>query len=99
MGVTDLLADLSHTTPDLPGARCVGKWELYDLTAAGHTMPRATVVQAQHDALELCRHCPVLQACEEWLAGLPPYRRPRSVVAGRMNTYRNAGGRRRPEGG
>ena len=85
MNPTDLFAAL-HGIPDLPGARCAGRWELFDATdPASHS---DDVEFAQHVALELCSRCQVLTACGEWLESLPPARRPVGVVAGAVRRPR-----------
>jgi hypothetical protein len=82
-----LLADLAHT-PHLPGARCRDEPQLFDKTIGG-TAPRAEVLQARRDALAICRACPCLQACNAWVDTLPPWYRPRAVVAGRLHAWRD----------
>ena len=88
MSIAELLDALS-LAPSLPGANCKGRAELYDL-AAGRAKPRSQVMQAQRDALELCRTCPALAACTAHIGSMPPWLRPRGVVAGMLNGRRAA---------
>lgn len=68
--------------PSLPGARCRGRAHLFD---PGERTEGASTVAARHaQALGLCEHCPALTRCESWVDSLPPGRRPRGVVAGRV---------------
>lgn len=60
-------------SPDLPGAACIGRWELFD-TAAQKDGPERT------QALEICRRCPSLARCKTWAAGQKFT--PGTVVAG-----------------
>lgn len=70
----DLLAALT-AVPRLDGARCRGRWELWDETIDPEVV-EYTVNQ--------CRGCPALNACENYLAGVKPSKRPAGVVAGRI---------------
>jgi hypothetical protein len=65
------------TTPQLPGARCVGRWEMFD--------PDGDDDQHQQ-AMALCRNCPALTRCSDWLESLQPQQRPHGVIAGRLIT-------------
>ena len=76
------LADI----PNLPGARCRGRTELYDTAAGGRPHHPADVDYARGAALRLCHQCPALDRCTEWLESLPAQQQPRGVVAGRLNT-------------
>ena len=80
MTIAELLADLAHT-PQLPGAACRGRWELFDTAATRGSGP-VTMHQARSQALEICMGCPALDACRHWLNHLPPEQRPRGVTAG-----------------
>jgi hypothetical protein len=76
----DLIAAVG-AAPALPGAKCRGRHSLYDPAALGE--PPDTVAERRHAlAVELCSYCPALTRCQEWLASLPPRRRPLGVVAG-----------------
>ena len=72
--IAGLLDELAHAIPDLHGAACAGRPELFDVDRDD---PRV------EEAKALCSGCPVLRDCRRWLAGLPWYRRPCGVVAGR----------------
>jgi len=78
-----LLAELAASTPRLPGAACVGQHELFDLTV-GHALGTAA---AQHRALKVCYHCPVLQKCRRFILSLPVSERPKGVAGGQITPY------------
>lgn len=67
-------------TPELPGAACVGRWDLMD--------PPEPDEDPEHQALRLarakalCDNCPALTVCQNWLNSLPLNKRPSGVVAG-----------------
>jgi WhiB family redox-sensing transcriptional regulator len=62
--------------PDLTGAACAGRSDLFDLAAGP---PR------HREAIALCARCPVLAACRAWFASLPAAERPVGVIAGRVH--------------
>ena len=74
--VTDLLDQLARDIPSLPDAACRGT-NVMDV-------PTARDREAVRRAQAVCATCPALARCEEWLASLPPHRRPWGVVAGRF---------------
>lgn len=81
-------ADL-FTTPQLVGARCRGKWALFD-PADGDDAPQ--VVERLHtEAIALCHRCPALAACRSWIESLPAPKRPGGVVAGRLIPEKSRG--------
>jgi len=61
--------------PRLPGAKCVGRYDLFDSTKPDDVTA----------AIELCSFCPALAACAAWVDSLPPKRRPVGVTAGRVH--------------
>ena len=68
--------------PSLPGARCIGKWDLFDVR---EERENPTIVRDRHEkALGLCRLCPALADCSEWFGSLPRGKRPQGVIAGRV---------------
>ena len=72
--------------PQLPGAKCVGRHQLFD-PPADHEP--AEHVAARHDAaIRLCRSCDALADCESWLDSLTPSRKPPGVTAGRIHIHR-----------
>lgn len=71
-----LVADI----PSMPEAACVGSHDLFD--PAEIDEDRDHVDQRHTAALQLCQACPALAACREWIALLPPRKRPGGVVAG-----------------
>ena len=68
--------------PDLTGAACAGRSDLFELRPV-HSDDRA-----YREALALCARCPVLGACRAWFASLPNAKRPCGVVAGRVHRPR-----------
>ncbi|CPR12430.1 Transcriptional regulator WhiB [Mycobacterium bohemicum DSM 44277] len=76
VGVTQLTAVVGDIPP-LPGAACKGQPTLFDLEPGADT----AAIEA---AAAVCRSCPALQACAEWVASTPPRRRPSGVVAGQL---------------
>jgi hypothetical protein len=65
--------------PDLTGAACAGRSDLFDLR------PVDSDDRAYREALALCARCPVLDACRAWFASLPAAQRPVGVIAGRIH--------------
>ena len=80
------LADLA--APSLSGALCTDEWELFDRASGGND--RIALAQAREVALSLCRSCPCLRRCSDWLDCLPLHDRPHGVVAGQVVTKRSA---------
>ena len=76
------LAAAITPVPDLTGAACAGRSDLFDLRPA-HTDDRA-----YREALALCARCPVLGACRAWFTSLPAEARPYGVIAGRIHRPR-----------
>lgn len=76
-----ILSALATGFPQLPFALCRGEWQLIDRTTEGD--PAAIAA-----ALDLCRACPELQPCADWLDGLLPRDRPDGVCAGRTKKRR-----------
>lgn len=74
--------------PDLPGARCKGRADLFEATVGVRPIDgrptRDELERARSEALRVCAACPALDPCRVWLDGLRPTRRPRGVVAGRV---------------
>ncbi|KAA1243111.1 hypothetical protein F0Q45_25845 [Mycobacterium simiae] len=66
--------------PRLPGAACVGRWDLFDPRPDND--PDRDHTEAA--ALQLCRTCPALAGCRRWVDSLSPKHRPAGVVAGRL---------------
>lgn len=76
----DAVLDAVGAAPCLPGAKCRGRHSLYDPAALGENPD--TVAERHALAVELCSYCPSLARCQDWLASLPPRKRPLGVVAG-----------------
>jgi WhiB family redox-sensing transcriptional regulator len=70
----------STPSPDLTGAACTGRSDLFD--------PKAGP-QRHRTALALCARCPVLAACRAWFASLPAAQVPKGVVAGTVKGTRH----------
>lgn len=83
MSVTfaDLLSAL-RGVPDLPGAKCRGKYDLFDPARDDEDAPDAE--RRHRAALEVCAGCPALDACGAWLESLRTEDRPLGVIAGRI---------------
>lgn len=75
VSVAELFDTLTHGIPDLHGAACAGRPELFDV--ADRHDPTAQAAKA------ICATCPVLGACRQWLNSLPRWGRPCGIVAGR----------------
>jgi hypothetical protein len=61
--------------PNLPGAACRGRWDLFDGDAS---------YTDQQTAKALCAICPCKAACQSWAEALPQTLRPEGIIAGRM---------------
>ncbi|CAJ1578983.1 hypothetical protein [[Mycobacterium] wendilense] len=83
------LFDALALAPELPDAACVGLWEAFDPAPPGET-PEDTEYRYQ-TAQHVCRTCPALASCAEWVDSLPKSKRPRGVVAGQINTPKPIG--------
>jgi Transcription factor WhiB len=68
--------------PDLNGAACAGRSDLFDLR------PVDSDDHSYREALALCARCAVLGACRAWFASLPAEARPYGVTAGRIHRPR-----------
>jgi hypothetical protein len=76
----DALLSAIRAAPDLTGARCTGRSQLFDEQPK---TPKGERNEAR--AIRCCRHCPALRDCAAWLATLPPGQRPPGVVAGKIS--------------
>jgi hypothetical protein len=74
--VAELLDELAHGIPNLPGARCAGHAQLFDVADRQDT-------QAIAQAKALCASCPALHDCGAWLSSLPRGAKPSGVIAAR----------------
>lgn len=96
--MTGVLADVLDAlgaAPSLPGARCRGRWELFDATVhESRGAPTAAVLSARTEALAICNSCPALAACTTWVESLPPRQRPHGAIAGRIRTSQPARARK-----
>jgi hypothetical protein len=69
-----------ESLPDLTGAACAGRSDLFDLKAGS---------LRHRTALAMCARCTVLAACRAWFASLPAAQRPFGVVAGSVHRPAN----------
>jgi len=76
------LFEALQSAPNLSGALCKGRWDLFDETTDPELIERAT---------HICASCPAATACAEWLDSLPKSQRPCGVVAGRLHRRKGAG--------
>lgn len=53
--------------------------------------PPETAAARHRQAVGLCQHCPSLDPCREWYAGLRPSQRPSGVVAGQVRQPKPSG--------
>lgn len=79
--------------PHLPGARCVGRHQLFD--PPGDHEPPERVTERHTAATHLCRNCPALASCEQWVDSLPRTRRPPGVTGGVYRDHPSDAKRRR----
>jgi hypothetical protein len=93
MSWASLGAAFAHT-PNLDGATCAGRSDLFDLQPF-HSADRA---MREAQALTLCAHCPALLACKRYFDSMPLSVQPYGVIAGRVHrpakTYVSNGRRR-----
>lgn len=75
----DSLAGIFTGIPELPGAACVGRSDLFD--PRGDYEPAERARQRHDVAVQICAACPALRPCKAW-AGTLDNRRIRGVVAG-----------------
>lgn len=76
-GTVAILAAILAGTPRLPGAACRDHVGLYDAAADGGR-------DAAQEAVDICRRCPVLDACERWAERAYPQKKPAGVLAGQF---------------
>ena len=69
--------------PDLPGAACVQRRDVFDEAA----MPAAGEY-THHRAIRICDSCPALAACRAWIESLVLTERPVGVTAGLLRRAR-----------
>lgn len=81
----EFVGEVGHV-PDLAGARCRGRRELFDATISSERGGTTDAAEyAREAAQRLCEQCPALDRCRQWLHSLPPRQRPLGVVAGQVN--------------
>jgi hypothetical protein len=67
--------DALRAAPTLRGARCAGRWEIWDETDDPEIVEFAK---------NQCLACPVLAECRSWFESLKPSKRPIGIVAARV---------------
>jgi WhiB family redox-sensing transcriptional regulator len=98
MNLAAILDELG-VAPNLPGAHCVGRHDLFDATieATRTGLPGAAdLAAARAEALRLCARCPELAPCGEWFDKQPKSFRPLGVIAGRVVPGRIQASRKSP---
>jgi hypothetical protein len=82
--VLELLSEILRGSPSLPGALCRDWPTVFDSTDSARDPETRDYATAT--AIRLCKACPALEACQAWLANLPPAQRPPGVLAGQIQT-------------
>jgi WhiB family redox-sensing transcriptional regulator len=86
MNIAAILDELG-VAPNLPGARCVNRHDLFDSTIEGARPGMAGVADlaaVRAEAVRVCRGCPELEPCGRWLDRQPRRFKPLGVIAGRI---------------
>ena len=99
-GTIELVAAILAGTPNLPGAVCDRRENLFDPAHPGED--RDDLAHRHNAAATLCRTaCPVIDECAAWLTSFDgvrtSYRRPAGVLAGRIPQPAQTAGRPRKE--
>ncbi|BBY91331.1 hypothetical protein MGALJ_10000 [Mycobacterium gallinarum] len=70
--------------PDLAGAACWGRWDLFDPEREREPGQQSEDPHDRHQlAVSIClNECPVLDQCRAWVDSLKPSQRPIGVIAG-----------------
>lgn len=74
-----LLLAILTDTPKLEGALCVGQAHLFD--PRGDDEPADEAAERRDRAAALCRRCPCLAGCREWVEREPALRNSGCVIA------------------
>jgi hypothetical protein len=82
-GAVPLLAAILRDSVKLTGALCTHRHQLFDAEAGD----QADREYAADRAKKMCRRCPVLTDCRDWINSLPPSQRPAGVVAGQITNH------------
>ena len=80
-GTFQLLWRVRDGTPGLDGAACTGRGALFDPIEPDEHPDDAEYRTTA--AAQLCRTCPALVDCAQWIDSLPAARRPAGTIAGR----------------
>jgi WhiB family redox-sensing transcriptional regulator len=86
-GLDNLLADLARSIPNLPDAACKRRWRVFD-EQDDPTIHPDIRRRLEATAIGICRTCPALNPCRQWLDSLPSDQRPYGVTAGRIRRSR-----------
>jgi WhiB family transcriptional regulator, redox-sensing transcriptional regulator len=65
--------------PKLDGARCLGRYELFD--GGGRN------AETTHTAISICHACPALPQCDRCVASLPIDRRPPGITGAKYRKH------------
>jgi WhiB family redox-sensing transcriptional regulator len=81
-------ADLLVGIPDLEGARCKGRADLFDATIGRRRVDdgptRQELADAREATMRICNECPALGPCRAYVEYLRPSWRALGVVAGQV---------------
>ncbi|GAA1071971.1 hypothetical protein [Tsukamurella spumae] len=94
-GTFQLLARILDGTPKFDGAACAGRGDLFDPVEPDEHPDDAEYRTTA--AAQLCRTCPALVDCAQWIDGLTPARRPAGTIAGRRAPRTRGPGRPKKE--
>lgn len=86
-GPLGLLIAILSDTPRLPGARCRADPDLFAETVRRRHQSVHSLAANRAAARAVCGTCPALDACRDWVIGLPLSRRPAGIVAGHLATH------------
>jgi hypothetical protein len=96
-----LLAAVLGGSPRLVGAACRDHADLFAATVRRRDQSVHSLAANRAAAREICGTCPALDACRDWVRGLPLPRRPAGIVAGHLATHpamKHAAPQHNPEG-
>ncbi|WP_301148997.1 WhiB family transcriptional regulator [Mycobacterium simiae] len=97
----NLLCEILRGTPRLPGAACRDHRDLFAATVVeGRSRPES-IDATREQARAICRGCPALDACRDWVRSTPEARRPAGIVAGHApghHSLKRTAAQHNPEG-
>ena len=80
-----LLTEILHGVPSLPGALCPDHPHVFQ--ASSDCADPETREYAIATAVRLCKACPALDICRDWIDHQPAAQRPPGVVAGILERH------------